>query len=317
MSGIRPWLTASVLAVCLCAGARAAGASGNAAQPPTATACLAAATWHLLNEDGARAVSAGDVIADMARREVVLLGERHQQAEHHRWQLQTLAALHAARPDLVIGFEAFPRRVQPVLDRWVAGELRATEFLKEADWKTVWGYPPELYLPLFHFARMNRIPMIALNVERALTRAVAAKGWDAIPPEQREGLSQPLAPAAAYREYLLGVFRRHAQGAGAEANDRAFGYFVEAQATWDRAMAEALAQRLRGRARPPLVVGIAGAGHVRFGHGIAHQLRDLGVERVGILLPLEAQRACEKLGPGLADAVFVLPPFAGERASKP
>ena len=58
-----------------------------------------------------------------AKRSVVLLGEMHDNPEHHRWQLQTLAALHAVRPDMVIGFEMFPRRVQKALDQWVAGEL--------------------------------------------------------------------------------------------------------------------------------------------------------------------------------------------------
>jgi hypothetical protein len=39
--------------------------------------------------------------------------------------LQTLAALHVQRPKIVIGFEMFPRRLQPILDQWVAGALGA------------------------------------------------------------------------------------------------------------------------------------------------------------------------------------------------
>ena len=66
---------------------------------------------------------------------------------------------------MVIGFEMFPRRVQPALDRWVAGELTEAEFLQQAEWGKVWSMPAELYLPLFHFARMNRIPMLALNID--------------------------------------------------------------------------------------------------------------------------------------------------------
>jgi hypothetical protein len=52
-------------------------------------------------------------------RDVLLLGEQHDDADHHQWQLQVLAGLHALRPEMIIGFEMFPRRVQPVLDRWV------------------------------------------------------------------------------------------------------------------------------------------------------------------------------------------------------
>src|ERR1035441_7797615 len=55
----------------------------------------------------------GDAIAALAKRGVVLLGESHDQAEHHRWQLHTITALFSHRPDMVLGFEMFPRRVQP------------------------------------------------------------------------------------------------------------------------------------------------------------------------------------------------------------
>ena len=64
-----------------------------------------------------------DAVVALAKRGVVLLGESHDQPEHHRWQLHTIAALFSHRPDIVLGFEMFPRRVQPVLDRWSKGEL--------------------------------------------------------------------------------------------------------------------------------------------------------------------------------------------------
>jgi hypothetical protein len=70
-----------------------------------------------------------DVVAAQAVRAVVLLGESHHDRRHHRWQLHTVAALHGRRPDIILGFEMFPRKAQPVLDRWVAGEL-ATEALR-------------------------------------------------------------------------------------------------------------------------------------------------------------------------------------------
>lgn len=101
----------------------------------------------------------------MAKRDVVLLGERHVSEDDHRWQVQTLAALYALRPDMVIGFEMLPRRVQAALDRWVAGELTVKQFLEQTGWDDIWGMPAELYLPLVQFARINHIPMLALNID--------------------------------------------------------------------------------------------------------------------------------------------------------
>jgi uncharacterized iron-regulated protein len=115
----------------------------------------------------------------------VLLGEQHDEPDHHQWQLQTLSALHAVRPVTAIGFESFPRRIQPVLDAWVAGELSPKQFLERSEWEKVWSFPAELYMPIFEFARVNRIPMVALNVERSLTKAVSDKGWDAVPDAQK------------------------------------------------------------------------------------------------------------------------------------
>ncbi len=257
------------------------------------------AGWLRLDRERPAAVAADALIADMARRDVVLLGEQHVEADHHRWQLHTLAQLHAQRPQMVIGFETFPRRVQPVLDKWVAGELTEQQFLAEVQWDEVWSTPAELYLPLFEFARLHRVPMVALNVDKKLTEAVAAKGWDAVPEREREGLTRPAPAPKAYLDELEHVHTMHKEGGGKATLKN----FIEAQQTWDRAMAQGLA---RQTGRGALVVGVIGSGHLRFGHGVALQLRDLGVTRVGTLLPVERAQ-CKELVAGLADAVFVIP----------
>ncbi|HEX6267585.1 MAG TPA: ChaN family lipoprotein [Burkholderiales bacterium] len=266
-------------------------------QPFAAAAAqdCAPAAWLRLDGERPAAVAPAALIADMARRDVVLLGERHDEADHHRWQLHTLAALHAQRPQMVIGFEAFPRRVQPALDKWVAGELTVAQFLAETQWDEVWRLPAELYLPLFEFARLHRIPMVALNVERKLTQAVAARGWDALAEGEREGVGRPAPAPKAYLDELARIHKEH------EGNTP-FRNFVEGQQTWDRAMAQALARH----AGSALAVGIIGSGHLRHGHGVPLQLRDLGVARIGTLLPA-APSDCRELVAGLADAVFVLP----------
>lgn len=287
-------------------------------------ACLTAASWSVLDTEGPRRSSASAVIAEMAKRRVVLLGERHDDEDHHLWQLQALAALHAQRPALVIGFETFPRRVQPVLDKWVAGELTEKQFLERSDWKQVWNLPPELYLPLFRFARINRIPMVALNVDEKLNKAITEKGWDAVPEAEREGVGRPAAPPEAYRDFLFEIYQHHQtmkgkDGDKAKKTDKAFGYFVESQTTWDRAMAEALAKAAgpASAANAPLVVGVMGSGHIRHGHGVPHQLRALGVKEIGTLMPVEADVDCAEIQPGLADALFAVPEPAVAKPDPP
>jgi uncharacterized iron-regulated protein len=264
-----------------------------------------------------------DVLGVLARRGVVLLGESHDEAEHHRWQLHTIAALVSRWPDMVLGFEMFPRRVQAVLDRWSKGELNEADFLREVDWTQIWGIDAEFYLPLFHFARMHRLPMLALNVDRTLSRRIAAQGLAAIPNGEREGVGDPAPASPAYRDHLFEMFKKHRSvDEGASADSEQFQRFVEAQLFWDRAMAEVIAAARRDR-RQPLVVGIMGQGHVEYRHGVAHQLAALGVEDVATALPWHVDAECRVPDASIADAVFgvappathVLPPRLGVMVS--
>lgn len=277
-------------------------------------ACLLPAAWMALEGERPQATTAAAVLADMTRRDVVLLGEHHDQEDDHHWQLQALAALYAQRPNMVIGFEMFPRRIQPVLDRWVAGKLTAKQFLEESEWDKVWNVPAQLYMPLFQFARINRIPMVALNVDQKLSKAILEKGWDEIPETEREGVSRAAPPSEAYQDFLLEVYGQHLvlhkkDGAKPKKADPGFRRFLESQTAWDRAMAEALAHRMTsgGKAENTLVVGVMGSGHIRYGYGVPHQLRDLGIKRIGTLLPMDSDSDCKNIHSGLADAIFALP----------
>ena len=285
------------------------------AEPPTPAYCQAGGNWLSLGTTPPRPASIRDIVAHAVRQDVVLLGEQHDSEDHHRWQLQMLSALHAQHPEMVIGFEMFPRRVQPVLDQWVAGSLSPQEFLKQAEWDKVWTFPPHLYMPLFEFARMNKIPMRALNVDKSLTRLVTEKGWENVPEEAREGTGRPAPPLPEYVDFLREMYRLHEKNSSAHGGkkgasaDAGFKGFVDSQLTWDRAMAEALSLPVSqdGRKNPTLVVGIMGSGHIRYGHGVPHQLSHLGVPKVASLLPVALAGECRHLEAGLATAVFTLP----------
>lgn len=277
--------------------------------------CAPPAEWTV---PGGGRIAAPEILARAAKAQVVLLGETHDNADDHRWELQTVAALAGMHPKMALGFEMFPRRVQPALDRWVAGELNETEFLQAADWFNVWGYDADFYLPLFQFARLNHVPMVALNVEHSFPRAVRAKGLAAVPMDQREGVSDPAAASEAYLARLFKAYSQHPdkKGTSPARTDPSFLHFVDAQLIWDRAMAQALAA---AAARDPdtLLVGIMGSQHVAHGDGVPHQLDSLGVKRIATLLPWSADADCSEFTAGLASAVFGLPLEQSEPAGPP
>jgi uncharacterized iron-regulated protein len=278
-------------------------------------ACVPVGAWF---EPTKQQVLPADRLFDrLTKRPAVLLGETHASVEDHRWQLDVLARLHARRPDMVVAFEAFPRRLQPVLDRWTAGGMSEREFLDAVDWQKVWGFPAELYLPLFHFARRHRLPMLAMNVERELVARVGREGRNAVPKAERHGIGDPAPALPAYRERLERAFEGHVAGEHPAGGD-ALEHFVSAQLTWDRAMAEAIAGVHRGE-DTPLVVGIVGRGHLEYGLGIPYQLGDLGIEGAAVLLTWSEDRGCGDLttadGRKVADAVFGIDRLPGDDAS--
>jgi uncharacterized iron-regulated protein len=276
------------------------------------------------------------LIEKAANSKVVMLGEIHPHVDHHRWQLAAIGALHGRRPNMVLGFEAFPRAVQPVLDRWVAGELSEDAFLSEANWSRNWGFDPELYLPMFHFARLHQVPMVALNVERDFVSRIRDEGLENIPEDERRGLTEPKQPADAYLESLAATFEQHldirnddassseaenaANEEGASPDDNAaeqpvailddprFQRFVSVQTTWDRAMAQGLAEAAE-RPNSPLAVGILGSGHLERGFGVPYQLEDLGIDDMTVFMPVAPAESCGEFEDEVADGLFVLPPL--------
>ncbi len=251
-----------------------------------------------------------DAVAMLETHNVVLLGETHSEPDHHRWQLHTIEALFSLRPEMVLGFEMFPRRVQPVLDRWSRDELSETALLDEVDWPRIWGFDPQLYLPLFSFARKHRLPMVALNVDRETNRRVAMQGPAAAPQVDREGVGDPTPASPRYRERLFEWFKHHpAGGEGAAVNSARFESFVRAQLFWDCAMAEAIASVRRDRPRA-LAVGIMGRGHIEYGDGVPHQLAAMGIDNIATALPWPVDADCPRHSPPIADLLFGVAPAA-------
>jgi hypothetical protein len=289
-----------------------AGAFGGA---PT-NECAPIGQWLVPEAGNAHIQPPDRVLARLARQRVVLLGETHDNPEHHRWELYTLAGLYALHPQMLLGFEMFPRLVQPALDQWVAGELSEAEFLARTEWDKFWSLDPNFYMPIFHFARMNRIRMVALNVDRSLVSKVADEGWAAIPATLREGVTNPAPASRAYVERLYRAYLEHPPSGAtpppdgkapteADLAEPRFRRFVEGQSVWDRAMAQGIAERLRGPDNP-LVAAIMGSGHLEYGDGVPHQLRDLGVTDFAVALPWDQSTPCSPPQPGLANVLFIL-----------
>ncbi len=307
--------------------------------------CVAIGSW--IDTSDRKTYANNEIFNHLKKQKVILLGEDHDNAEHHRWQLHTIIQLYTEQPKLAIGFEAFPRATQAILDQWVKGELDEQAFLKAVDWKTIWAYDPQYYMPILHFARMHHIPVIALNVQRTLIRQAGKVGWKNLSKEHREGLGD-LAPATlAYQEMLAEIFMQHKPAShGHDENntnlenteetpeishdeplaqarlekifaDPMFKRFVQGQLIWDRAMAEASANALNNK-NIETIINVLGAGHILPKASVPYQLESLGIKKVISLMPWDGRMECDQLNTHVAHYAhgLALPERAKPEASK-
>ena len=309
-------------AITLAAGLVLSGCIHPIVQPHEATrqSCVPVATW-MAPADGLQR-SRSEVLRQASAGSFVLLGEVHDNAMHHAWQLDMLSGLYALRQRLVIGLEMLPRAAQPVLDAWVRGDIDEETFLRQSGWREYWHFDVQLYLPILRFARLNRIPIYALNVDKALLASVRQRGWSTLSTAERGGITDPARPPESYLMTLAASFMLH----GAHAKepeqapaalervraDPAFQRFVETQLLWDRAMAEGLVQA-RQTHPEALVVGLMGSGHLMEGDGVPWQLAQLQPSKAVVLLPWEEVWGCTEFTEKLADAVFMLAPWSAEQ----
>jgi uncharacterized iron-regulated protein len=263
-----------------------------AATEPPPGLCLPAGAWT--GTDG-QDVAPADAIARLAQARVILLGETHATPEHHRWQAEVIAALAADGRPVIIALEMLPRDMQPALDRWISGATDEAMFLAESDWKQNWGHDFAAYRPLFALARERGIPMRAINIDRGFVRSISREGFEAAVAAHGQVTGRPAPAPESYVQMLRGAFAMH----GKPPSEEALARFVEAQASWDRGMAEGIVTALDGQPEAR-VVGIMGYGHVVGGWGVAHQLEALGHAGATSAIPVRATPPCN-LRPGAAD----------------
>jgi uncharacterized iron-regulated protein len=213
-------------------------------------------------------VSEEQMLAAVADARIVYVGETHDNPAAHRVQLTVLAAMAERWPGVVsLGMEMFTATQQPALDRWVAGELSEKEFIKEVDWFSNWSMDFALYRDLLLLARDRKIPVIGLNADKALVRAVGRKAPSDLTEEERAKLPD-MDMSDPYQTALVkSIYGGHAAG-----ENRLEG-FQRVQTLWDETMAENVAKYLLGSpdgARRMVV--LAGGHHIRYGFGIPRRV---------------------------------------------
>lgn len=199
----------------------------------------------------------------------VLLGEIHDDAQHHRLRAALLHALLAdGRPTWVV-FEQIDRQHNAA----VAAAPRDTEAVVTAGKLDRKGWKWPLHRPLFDAALADGATVLGGNLSRAEASSVVRGGVAQAPVELQRWLSAPddsgTAPPAAWRTTQDAELRHQVDVGHCGALPPAM---IAPMALAQRARDAALAAAMTGAPPNVRVVLIAGNGHVRRDIGVPHYL---------------------------------------------
>lgn len=201
------------------------------------------------------------LIEELARHDVVFLGEEHDNTVGHGVHVEIIEGLHARRPDLVISLEMFERDVQGVVDDYLRGRIDEETFLEHS---RPWGNYAKHYRPMIEFAKAKGLDVIAANVPRDAARE-RARGESPSGPWLARTTT---APDDDYKAHFAKAMEEH-PGLTPDLVDRMYA----AQCLKDDTMAESIADYLAGRPhRRPLVVHVCGKFHSDRGLGTVVRL---------------------------------------------
>jgi uncharacterized iron-regulated protein len=293
--------TTIIVAICMCV----IGCAGlRHSQPPTATIEGLPERFRpgqIVDLASGKVIAFDELIASIASKDLIFVGEAHDNPDHHLIQIQILQAVAGRSPSLTMGMEFFQKPQQPTVDRYVQGEIAEKEFLEAVDWKKTWGFDYHLYRPLMQLAREKRYRVLAINAPNSLVRKVARTGLKSLEPSERDQLPKEIdLTQDRHRAFLQEIYREHTP------NDlKQFEFFYEAQCVWDEAMASVLAEHLAsGKGR---LIAFTGNGHIVNKFGIPDRtVRRFPASMVTVMpYPLNGQATVDRAS---ADYVwFTLP----------
>jgi uncharacterized iron-regulated protein len=219
------------------------------------------------------------MLADLARADVILVGEQHDDPNTHRLEAAVLQGLLRRGVAVTLSLEMFERDVQASLDAYLDGTTDEATFLKGA---RPWPRYATDYRSLVEIARVHGWPVLASNVPRRLAADVAKGGKPAL--EKAAG-DEPAfvarsvqCPLDAYFERFAATMNAHpAPGSEAKSDEEKQAtterYYL-AQCLKDETMAESIAAAFEKQSgRPGAIVHYNGAFHSDFGAGVADRVR--------------------------------------------
>jgi uncharacterized iron-regulated protein len=216
--------------------------------------------------------------SDLAKADVVFVGEQHDDPNTHRLELAVIEALARRGRRVILSLEMFERDAQEPLDHFAMGHMPEAEFLKVS---RPWPRYATDYKPLVDFAVAKDWPVVAANVPRPIASEVAKGGLEVLQQKSAEDrklfaaeLKCPIGDTY-FKRFAEAMGSHPAPGASDDDARRTTERYYFSQCVKDETMAESIAQAYTaGRTgdRHPTLVHFNGAFHSDYRQGTAQRV---------------------------------------------
>ncbi|MCU1772768.1 ChaN family lipoprotein [Pseudomonas sp. 13B_3.2_Bac1] len=230
-------------------------------------------------------LTAQELLTRLSGPQLLIIGEQHDNADHHAAQLWLLQALGEQRPQGSLLLEMLTPKQQPNVDQVRHAAALPTDLPTALAWQDGWDW--NLYGPIIRFALTQPYPLLAANLDDGEIRAVY---------RQSPALSGVRSNAALVKATLLEQISDSHCGLLPKSQMPAM---LAVQQQRDRRMAE----RLMAAPTPALL--LAGGWHARKDVGVPLHVLDLGAARAPTVLMLAEQGA--EVTAAMADFVWYTP----------
>lgn len=228
-----------------------------------------------------RYLSESEALERMAKARFLLLGESHDNADHHRLQARMVREMAARGQKRALAFEMIEADRQPNVDAYLKTHAASADGLGEAvDWARR-GWPDyDLYKPIFQAGLNAGWSIVGANLPRSLSKPAGQPGGLGASEEKRLGLDKPL-PDSVRTDLRQSLIDGHC-GLLPEA---ALPAMMRLQIAWDGQMAS----RMVETAAQDGAVLIAGAEHVRKDRAVPSHLQRLSAGTTSLAVAFREQ----------------------------
>jgi len=230
-------------------------------------------------------LTAQELLTRLAKPQQLIIGEQHDNVDHHAAQLWLLQALGEQRPQGSLLLEMLTPDQQSKVDQVRHATAPPTDLAGALAWQDGWDW--NLYGPIVRFALTQPYPLLAANLDTSEIRAFYRQ-----PPD----LSGARSNAASVQATLLEQISDSHCGLLPTSQMPAM---LAVQQQRDRRMAQRL------QAAPTPAVLLAGAWHARKDVGVPLHVLDLGAAQAPTVLLLAEQGS--EVSAAMADYVWYTP----------